>query len=118
MGVNVIICYFFFLYSINSIQYHNLYKTLNTFGKDTYTVGYYYRNCERLNNILENIEISDNEKCGLISDDLDDYTNKVISLLNDEKKYNEFSKHWIKHVKKFTIKNQTEKLEKLIDEME
>jgi len=62
-------------------------------------------------------EISDNERCGLIADNIDDYTEKVKSLLTDEKKYNEFSKHGIKHSKKFTINNQIKKIENMIDEM-
>ena len=63
-------------------------------------------------------EISDNEKCGLVAENLEDYTNKVISLLDNEKKYNEFSKYGIKHSKKFTIETQMKKIEKLIREME
>ena len=63
-------------------------------------------------------EISDNEKCGLIANDLEDYRNKVMALLDDEKKYNEFSKYGLKHSKKFDINSQIKKIEKLINEME
>ncbi len=63
-------------------------------------------------------EISDNEKCGLVADNLEDYTNKVISLLDNEKKYNEFSKYGINHSKKFTIETQMKAIENLIKEME
>lgn len=64
------------------------------------------------------IEISDKEQCGLIANDIDDYVNKVIELLNDEKKYNKFSNYGVKHSKSFTIESQIKKIEKLLDETE
>lgn len=48
-------------------------------------------------------EISDNQQCGLIATDFDDYLNKTMLLLNDDKKYNAFSKHAKEHVKTYEL---------------
>lgn len=63
------------------------------------------------------IEISDNQKCGLIADSFEDYVNDVELLINDKKMYMQFSKHGINHVKKFSLKSQIDKIEKLIEEI-
>lgn len=63
-------------------------------------------------------EISNNERCGLIANNLKEFVSNIELLLKDKEKYDEFRNNATKHVRKFTIKNQIEKIEKLINEME
>lgn len=63
------------------------------------------------------LEISDNEKCGYIANDFDDYVEKVEKLLKDDKLYNKFSNHGIKHAEEFTLEKQIEKIENLMDDL-
>jgi len=62
-------------------------------------------------------EISNNQKCGYIATDFNDYIDKVEKLLNDKKLYKKFSTNGLEHAKKFSINNQIEQIEKLIDEV-
>lgn len=60
-------------------------------------------------------EMSDNYKCGFIEDDINDYSDKIIELLNNKELYRVMSDHCKKYVKKFSMKNQINKLEELIN---
>lgn len=63
------------------------------------------------------LEISDNEKCGYIATDFDDYVEKIEKLLNDKKTYKEFSDYGLKHAENFSLKQQIDKIENLIDKI-
>lgn len=62
-------------------------------------------------------EISDNEKCGLIALSFEEYVEKLRSLLDSKKKYEQFSKHALVHSKKLSIDNAINKIENLIDDV-
>lgn len=61
-------------------------------------------------------EMYDNGKCGFIIDDDEKYANKIIEILSEKKKYEQMSRHCKSYVKKFSIENQIQKLEELINE--
>lgn len=61
-------------------------------------------------------EMYDNGKCGFIIDDDEKYANKIIEILSEKKKYEQISRHCKSYVKKFSIENQIQKLEELINE--
>lgn len=60
-------------------------------------------------------EISDNEKCGLIALSFEEYVEKLRCLLDNKKKYEQFSKHALEHSKNFSIEKAINKIENLID---
>ncbi len=62
-------------------------------------------------------ELSNNGKCGLIANNIDDYTQKLASLIKDEKIYQSMSQECIKYVKKYTHENQAKEIEKLINKI-
>ncbi len=62
-------------------------------------------------------ELSDNNQCGYVIDNMDInlFTEKVISLLEDKKLYNNFSEHGRENVNQFTIDKQISSFEELLD---
>lgn len=60
-------------------------------------------------------EMSNNGNCGFTINDIDDYANKIIELLNNNDLYEKMSNNCKKYVKKFSIQNQVDKLENLIN---
>ena len=61
-------------------------------------------------------EMYDNENCGFITDDDERYANIIIKLLEDKKLYSKMSKNCVTYVKRFSIENQINRLEELINE--
>lgn len=62
-------------------------------------------------------ELSDNGKCGIISSNVDDYSNKLLKLMNDKKTLSDMGNYGKTYIKKFTYEKQIQKLEKLFEEM-
>lgn len=64
-------------------------------------------------------ELSDDNKCGYVIDDMDaeKFADKVIELLNDKKLYKKFSERGKENVKRFTIEEQVNAFDNLIDEL-
>lgn len=63
------------------------------------------------------LELSNNSKCGLIANDIDDYAHKLESLIIDKELYKKMSNECIKYVKKYSTENQVNKVEKLINKI-
>lgn len=62
-------------------------------------------------------ELSDNQKVGFYTNDINEYIEKIILLKEDKVIYNKMSKDGKKHIAKFTQENQIEKFEKLLQEI-
>ena len=60
-------------------------------------------------------EISDNQKCGLIADNINDYVNDIKILINDKNEYKKLSEYGKKYVETFSIEKQIQKIDKLIE---
>ena len=60
-------------------------------------------------------EISDNEKCGFVATDFNQYVDKLTELLVNRELYNTFSKHAATHALKYSLEAQITKIEKVID---
>lgn len=60
-------------------------------------------------------EMYDNQKCGFIADNDEDYRDSVIKLLNDKKLYSTMSEHCKEYVKQFSLDEQIRSLEELIN---
>ena len=63
------------------------------------------------------IEISDNQKCGLIADNIADYVDDIKFLIDNKDEYKKFSEHGKKYVETFSIEKQIQKIDNLIDEL-
>lgn len=63
------------------------------------------------------VEISDNQKCGFIAENINDYVNDIKILINDKNKYKSFSEYGKKHVEMFSMEKQIQKIDKLIEEL-
>lgn len=61
------------------------------------------------------LEISDDEKCGLICNNFDDYVKKIELFLDNDNIYTKFSKHAIYHSKDFSLEKQIKNIELLIE---
>ena len=63
-------------------------------------------------------ELSDNERCGLVSDwDIDEYADCIKKLLNNQNIYNEMSKNCIERANEFSIENMVAKFYSLMDKL-
>ncbi len=62
-------------------------------------------------------ELSDDNKCGFVVNNMnvEEFTNKVITLLQDKKLYDKFSKHGVKNVQRFTIDKQIKAFDEMIN---
>lgn len=60
-------------------------------------------------------EMSNNNKCGFVSNDNNKLSDYAVNLLDDKKLYDEMSENSKKHSEKFTLKNQIKNIEALID---
>lgn len=58
-------------------------------------------------------EISNNQKCGIIAESIDDFVTSIVELLFNTKKYDSLCKNGLIHVKKYSIENQINEIEKL-----
>lgn len=62
-------------------------------------------------------ELSNNSKCGFVCKDIDEYYQKLVLLLTDDKLYQKMSKDCLIYVKKYSCTNQVKELEKLLNNM-
>ena len=60
-------------------------------------------------------EISNNQKCGFIADNINDYVNDIKILINDKNEYKKLSEYGKKYVEIFSIEKQIQKIDKLIE---
>lgn len=62
-------------------------------------------------------ELSDNQRVGFYTNDMNEYIEKIILLKESKEKYNQMSNDGKKHIAKFTQEKQIEKFEKLLLEI-
>lgn len=63
-------------------------------------------------------ELSDNNKCGLVSDwDAQEYANKIKIILSDKRLYKEMSDNCIKKIKEFSVESAVSKFYDLINSL-
>lgn len=60
-------------------------------------------------------EMSYNNNCGFVTDDINQYSDNIIRLLTDSNLYKKMSCNCIKNVEYFSVENQIKKLEELIN---
>lgn len=60
------------------------------------------------------LEISNNEQCGFIANDIEEFVSKIELLMDDAKLYSKFSKEAVDYSKNFSIENQIKNIEKMI----
>ncbi len=62
-------------------------------------------------------EMSLNNKCGYRTNDDDEFANYIIKLLNDKKLYNKMSKECASNVLRFSLENQINNIENMMEEI-
>lgn len=63
-------------------------------------------------------ELADNGNCGLVADwDVDDYAEKIKTLLTDKDLYDRMSKNCIKKIKEFSIENTVIRFDELVSSL-
>lgn len=62
-------------------------------------------------------ELSNNGKCGLISNKIDEYARYIEDLIKSKVLYNKMSSEAKRNIEKFTIQKQLEKFEKILEEV-
>ena len=63
-------------------------------------------------------ELSDNEKCGLVSDrNAEEYADKLQKLLTDSELYEQMSKNCLEHVKDYSVEQYVSAFEKLLSDL-
>lgn len=63
-------------------------------------------------------ELSCNGKCGFVTNDIEEYAEDIITLINNKKVYDDMSKNGKISIKKFTPEYQLEKIEKLLKDID
>ncbi|MDZ7545997.1 glycosyltransferase [Clostridium perfringens] len=59
-------------------------------------------------------ELSDGGKCGILENDIEKYSRKIISILNDNQKRKNMSANGMKFIERYSIENQISKIEALL----
>lgn len=62
-------------------------------------------------------ELSDDGKCGFIASDIDDYANKISTLILSNNTYETMSKNCKKYVKKYSCNTQSKVVDRLIEDV-
>ena len=60
------------------------------------------------------LEISNDEQCGFIANNIEEFVSKIELLMADTKLYNKFSREAICYSKNFSIESQIKNIEKMI----
>lgn len=63
-------------------------------------------------------ELSDGGKCGVVSNNIDDYSDEIIKLMDNNEKRNCMGNYGKNYIKKFTYERQIQKLENLFKEID
>ena len=62
-------------------------------------------------------ELSANGKYGFVENNIDQYVNCIIDLINDKKLYKKMSNNGLNYIRKFTFENQIRKFETLMEDI-